>query len=142
MGTLNPCTTYASQLAQMVCRGCHIAWSTDNAANGQKPDHHRHDFGQPCSISTHHAIHGNLPKEVKANIEIENRTDANGPKEPYKEGLLLFFNLIDMPVHGIDDRYAAKEKDQDAKEDQSVDWNDIIVAEDGPWADAAEVYED
>lgn len=115
---------------------------TDNAANGQEPNHDCHSFRQSRGVWTGYTIHSNLPEEVKADIEIKHGTDANGAKKAHEESLLLFFDLSNMPVHRVNNGYASKKKNQYAEKDKSVDWNNVIVTKQCPWTDTTEIYKD
>lgn len=51
-------------------------------------------------------------------------------------------DLVDVLVHCENDRHAADQKDQNAQEDESIDGDNVVVQESGPWAYGAEPHED
>lgn len=51
------------------------------------------------------------------------------------------FNLLDLPMHGVDDGQSAEKENQNPQEYESVDGDDVIVDEAGPRADCAEPHE-
>lgn len=115
---------------------------THNAANGEEPNYHRHDFSQTCGIATYNAVDGDCLEELQSNVQVEDRTHANRPEEPNEQGLVLFFDLSDFPMHCIDDRHTAKKEDQNPDKDKAVDWDYIVVHERGPRAYRAKPHED
>lgn len=77
-----------------------VGWKVGNgetydAADCEEPDYHHHHFSELSGVSTLHAIDGNGVEELKTNVEVEDRGDAYGAEEAYKDGLALFFDLVD-----------------------------------------------
>jgi len=46
--------------------------------------------------------------------------------------LLLLFDLSDIPMQGKDYWHTSKKKDKNTEEDESPDWDYIIVTKGGP----------
>lgn len=105
---------------------------TDNTAYSQKPDDNGEYFLQLRCIFPNNTIDGNLGEKVKTNVEIEHSAHSNGAEEPDKESLLLLLNLPNLPVHGKDDRYTAKQEYENAQEDEPVYWYHVVVSKAGP----------
>jgi hypothetical protein len=51
------------------------------------------------------------------------------------------FDLMDILVHGEDDRHAANQQDKNTEENESVDGNGVVVKERRPWADCTKPHE-
>lgn len=115
---------------------------TYNRTDRQKPHHHHDRLRQPRRILSLNTIHRHPSKELHTDIQIKHRTDADRTKEAHKERLLLLLDLLDSPVHGVDDGDTAEKEDEDAEEDEAVDGDDVVVDEGGPGADGAEPHED
>lgn len=115
---------------------------TYNAANGEEPNHHSHDFSQACGIFAYNAVYCDLSQEIQRDVQIKDRTHANRPEESNEQGLLLLFDLLDLPVHCIDDGHTAEKEDQNSNKDEAVNRDHIVVHEQGPWAYRPEPHED
>lgn len=116
--------------------------ATYNAANGEEPNHHSHDFSQARGIFTYNTVYCDCPQEFQRDVQIKDRTHADRPEESNEQGLLLLFDLLDLPVHCIDDGHTAEKEDQDSNENEAVDRDHIVVHEQGPGAHSAEPHED
>ena len=114
---------------------------TYNRADRQEPDHDPHDFLQSFGIFAYYSTSGDCVKKIKADIEIENRTDSDRAEETNKQSLLHLFNLTDFPVHSKDNREASKEQDKHAKEYQTIDRDNAVMSKERPGAYSTEPYE-
>lgn len=115
---------------------------TYDTADREEPYDDCEDRDQPCGILSDDPVDLYEAEEVETDVQIEHGADADGAEETHEERLLLFFDLPDLPVEGEDDGEAAEEEDQDAEEDEAVDWDDVVVDEGRPGADGAEPHED
>lgn len=116
--------------------------STYNGADAKEPDDHVHDLHQILCVLPHLTIHLDLPQKLQTHIQIEDGADSNRAKEADEKCLTLLFNLGNVLVHGVNNRWTPKQEHEDAKENQAVDRNDVVVSELGPWTDGTEPDED
>lgn len=88
----------------MVARGLDQQRGSYYAADGEEPDYHIEDLDQPLGIFSDNAVHGDSTEEFKADVEVEDGTDADGAEEANEDRLLLFLYLPDVPVQSKHNR--------------------------------------
>lgn len=115
----------------------------DDGADDQEPDDDVHDFGEALCVGALLAVDVDArPQVLEAHVEVEDCGDADGPEEADEEDLAPFPDLVNVLVHEEDDWWAPEEKDEDAEEDEAVDWYLGVVREGVPGANGAKPDED
>ena len=115
------------------------------AANSQEPNDHAEHIFQPLRIGSQYATFGDMPKELQTHVQIEDGADTNRAKEPNEQSLLLLLDLPNIrPLEGVQGKYnwqTAKKQNEDTKDDEPIDWNDVVMKKAAPGTDRAEPHE-
>lgn len=116
---------------------------THDRAYNQEPDDYVHDLGQLQRILAFVTMICDTSSQIlSTDVEIEDGRDTNWTKEAYEPGLFQMLNLVNMLVHGHNNREASEEKNGGPEKDETPDWNDAVVSERMPWAHRSKPDED
>lgn len=116
--------------------------NTYNAANCQEPNHDEHDLRQPFCIISDHTISLDATEELAADVQIEYCTNTDGAKKADNESLTWFLDLMNLLVHGENNRKSTQKQNQYTQWDEPIDGNNIVVCEFIPRCDCTKPYED
>lgn len=77
-----------------------------------------------------------------ADIEVEDRGDADGPEKANDNSLTPLLDLVDATVHKENDGWSAEEKNEDSQRNQAVDRDNVVVCKHMPRTDGAKPNKD
>lgn len=100
---------------------------THNTADHQEPHYNIDGIHDLLGIFADLAVDCDFPEEFSADRKVEDSADADGSEKSNKCRVGNVLDLMDVFMHRKNDWHPANKQDQNAQENEAVDWDDVVV---------------